>query len=618
MAVVLCFSAALALGARRNMAGALPAAACAAMALMYLFAVFGALEAGVWAVAALAVAALAAALLRCARQGPGACRAALRGLLCPGLFVFIGLCLVVAWWGQRGRPLTEYDEFSHWGRVVKAMCLSGRLGNLSGGVIFPHYPPGTALLQYLAVRLGGGYSEGGLIGAQNVFVFALMAGFLAPAKGARARYAAPLAAGLVLLPLWFYPAIYQSLYVDPVLGLLFGGVLYGWFSAGEKDGFVYLSLALQLFALGLVKDSGAGLGAIALAIILADALRSKSLRRRLPGLAALAGSLFAARYSWKLYLLLTSPALAKSGGLGGFDALAELFAMRAPEYKYQTIVNFVRRFFTAAVAEHLLPLTAFMLLALFALSVAALGRGRPALRVLGWGLLCGAGLYLCTMLYMYAVMFNEYEAVPLHSYERYLGSYLLGMLTAFYLTAARLYAEDGPAGAAVPEKAAKGRGGLPRAWALALGLALFASPAPLADVTLLAPLTAREARGVNAIYTEPARRAEPLLAAGERLAVVTNGDIFVEQALSYHLMPYEFIPQHTGEGGLVLGGGLPLAPEGWLKSLSEQGLGAVYLFSADEAFYGANAPAFADAPQEGEFYLLEEANGELRLVRAGL
>lgn len=65
------------------------------------------------------------------------------------LFIYAGLNYILF-----GMKLHEWDEFSHWGTVVKAMVQTGSLGTSSQAHLsFGSYPPGMALFQYYLQRL---------------------------------------------------------------------------------------------------------------------------------------------------------------------------------------------------------------------------------------------------------------------------------------------------------------------------------------------------------------------------------------------------------------------------------------------------------------------------------
>lgn len=76
-----------------------------------------------------------------------------RNLLLSGIFLLV---LVYFSWLLRGSRLVDYDNFSHWGIVVKDMLINNRMPNFSDSVVrFQAYPLGSSLfIYYVCVALG--------------------------------------------------------------------------------------------------------------------------------------------------------------------------------------------------------------------------------------------------------------------------------------------------------------------------------------------------------------------------------------------------------------------------------------------------------------------------------
>lgn len=76
-----------------------------------------------------------------------------RNMLVFGIFLFV---LVYFSWLLHGSRIVHYDNFSHWGIVVKAMLLDNRMPNFSDSVIsFQAYPLGSSLfIYYICKALG--------------------------------------------------------------------------------------------------------------------------------------------------------------------------------------------------------------------------------------------------------------------------------------------------------------------------------------------------------------------------------------------------------------------------------------------------------------------------------
>ena len=92
----------------------------------------------------------------------------LKNIFSPGLFFFLLGAAYLAYF-LRGLQLEYYDDFSHWGLIVKEMLLTDRLPNFSSKMItFQAYPPGTAVVLYFTGKILGN-TESVMLFGQGLF-----------------------------------------------------------------------------------------------------------------------------------------------------------------------------------------------------------------------------------------------------------------------------------------------------------------------------------------------------------------------------------------------------------------------------------------------------------------
>ena len=97
----------------------------------------------------------------------------IKNILTPGFVFFVGmfifLCIL-----HHGRLITFWDEFSHWGDVVKAMYMINDFStnplSLSSGRT---YLPGVSLFQYFFQVLAGNFNEGYLYVSLQILSFSI-------------------------------------------------------------------------------------------------------------------------------------------------------------------------------------------------------------------------------------------------------------------------------------------------------------------------------------------------------------------------------------------------------------------------------------------------------------
>lgn len=151
-------------------------------------------------------------------------------------------------------PLSHYDDFSHWGLVIREMLKDDRFPNFSNTLIeFQAYPLGSALWVYYVCRLTGG-GEGLFLLAQQV----LRVGFLLPVfAGIRKenRFLVIPALGYVLFALIAGTGI-TNLLVDSLLPSA-AVALFAIFCCPQIDRKPAIALAAPMvFFLLQVKNSG--------------------------------------------------------------------------------------------------------------------------------------------------------------------------------------------------------------------------------------------------------------------------------------------------------------------------------------------------------------------------
>ena len=97
----------------------------------------------------------------------------------PG-FVCWSVMFAVIYIVYSGKILAGWDEFSHWGLVVKNMFIFDRFGNCPESTVsFRDYPPGTALWQYFTAKaFSSRLGENHIYHAMGWLIISLQASFL--------------------------------------------------------------------------------------------------------------------------------------------------------------------------------------------------------------------------------------------------------------------------------------------------------------------------------------------------------------------------------------------------------------------------------------------------------
>jgi hypothetical protein len=374
-------------------------------------------------------------------------------IVTPGFVAFLVLAALF-FISSTGRFMVMWDEFSHWGLVVKNMYYFDALGNYKDATTyFKGYPPATALLEYFFVRLKTPFEEPYLFRAMDLFLVSLVLPVFRLLDWKRWKQGLPIFFIVLILPLIFYPNIYNTVYVDGFLGLLFAYMLFSYFYSNKQDYFTYLNLGATGCILVLTKASGTGLAAIAFLIILFDMLRyqrdeihsfvfthnttlKKNIKwQNLAWLLFPIAVTFFGKCSWSVYLKITHTEPAWNTSNVTFKGIAQLFTKDAPEYRFKTIHNFfsalVNMFYKDGTFK-MSYLLWILILILFILVICALiGKDRREKKrfiAFGIGIIIGFCIYAVSLLILYLFTYAVSEALGLASFSRYMNTYLLGSL----------------------------------------------------------------------------------------------------------------------------------------------------------------------------------------------
>lgn len=177
-------------------------------------------------------------------------------LFTPAFFIFSFLTILI-WYINRGALLTSWDEFSHWGRVVKATYFSNQLSiytNIDLG--FRSYPPALSLFQYFLLSIRGAWNEADLIRSYSILSVILFLPFMRNLKFNSVKDSLSVIVLVILTPLLFFGNFYTSICIDAILALFFGYCLAEVYPYEKGNIFAMVRLCLGLAILPIIKESG--------------------------------------------------------------------------------------------------------------------------------------------------------------------------------------------------------------------------------------------------------------------------------------------------------------------------------------------------------------------------
>ena len=389
----------------------------------------------------------------------------------PGLICWL-IMFVIIYVVYCNKIIAGWDEFSHWGLVVKNMFVFDKFGNYAESTTsFRDYPPGTALWQYFTAKVfSRNLGENHIYHAMGWLIISLQASFLrffsfdtanspfsvrSGAQEGIVRRAGNVArqifshkkmreAFFAMLLIMFVPLLFtqyifiyfNSIYVDIILGILFAYILASGFSEERFDAFFYISVFLSVSVLCLIKAIGVFLAVAALLIIAGYKLteiRQTGLRQSLlpVSLLTLSGitGLLIGKVSWSVYLKLTHTPKAWNTKPLTLSNILALAKGKGQAYQYLTVKNYFKAIFEWPIGIFGTYIGWLTILAVSLIILRRKRRNRENAKKATFylsGCFVFAVIYAIGLLALYMFTFTESDAVSTAAFNRYLSTVFVG------------------------------------------------------------------------------------------------------------------------------------------------------------------------------------------------
>lgn len=349
------------------------------------------------------------------------------------------------------RLLHEYDEFTHWGDVVKAMAWIDDFSTspLSHSY-FQNYVPGMAIFQYLFEKLamifpGGIFVDWRLYFAYHLLTVISLLPFFTVRKWRWFLPAFLLILFTALTPVFFDPESLSSIYVDGFLGLLAGAGFATLFlkkSSGWKMAHILVICALLV----LVKDVGLLFAVtLALAFLISEMPQIRENRKKFLILAGLTVAAVALpKILWEISIRVNHITFMKFRRPIKLDVLFRVITGQQAGYEAEVGAASINRLLTGVVGFHgpieikmIYPVLAAILIAVLMLFLFLWKKQDPEAhrqhRAAVWGALVTFLLYCLGMPLLYMFKLNSDTLV---SFDRYMGIVLTCLIVLIFLLAA--------------------------------------------------------------------------------------------------------------------------------------------------------------------------------------
>lgn len=374
------------------------------------------------------------------------------------------ICQIICWGflllfciiGNKGKCVIESDPFTHWAFSVENIYMFDKLPfHAQSNMNNFRYPPLYSLFQYLCMKIYGNWSESILYFSKDFLLGSIIIGCCSSKRLKNVwDVIFALIIGIGIPELFFNGNVLASIYVDEILGVVFGYTLiciYRMFYKSEK---CIGEIFLAILSLGLIKESGLILGAIliftVILILFTDQINLKirwKVELRHAGICLFA--IVLAYTTWHIYMALNvskvtattvsmNNNIVAAAGVSS-NGIVEYLLGQAPEYKYQIIGIHLQKLFFDGYYKNSFGSMPFVgclliiLLMIYCLTWINKKERNTNYKVI-WTIFISALLYICFLHVAYTFSMTEREALMCASEDRYLGSFLLGsFMLAIYM-----------------------------------------------------------------------------------------------------------------------------------------------------------------------------------------
>ena len=346
------------------------------------------------------------------------------------------------------RGFSVWDEFSHWGLMVKEMLRLDSFYSVDVSNLMVHkdYPPIMQLFELFWVKLSGGYKEAYLECALHTFELSLFIPLIAEKvaekwniiKSVLVSMAVMLSVSLLVV-LFDLHGVFQTIYTDYVMALIVVYLLMTVLINKRITCFEIMELSVGGGFLLLLKQMGLPLYLMVLCFFAVMILVKRKNKIK---------SYLKYDNNWKLLSILVALLLpfvvwfiwgrATSGITKQFDLssinigdFVNVLLGGGEDWQRYTVLKYLNALGQNNLSTSFLPLSYIQGVTLFALLLWAVYRcfnlDKREILALGGIVVIGAVGYAATMLLLYVLSFGSYEGPILASYDRYMDTYMIVM-----------------------------------------------------------------------------------------------------------------------------------------------------------------------------------------------
>lgn len=366
-----------------------------------------------------------------------------------GLIAFLVISVLILVY-DFNRSFSCWDEFSHWGVMIKEMWRLDSLYTVSESTLMVHkdYPPIIQLYELLFIKLAGGFSEERLINSIHLlelalFIPAICEKITKKDKKIQKYFSSISLFFSVIFLILFLDchAVMNSIYTDYLLAILVAYILFSIIN--EKDNlsnFAIFNISISSSFLLLTKQMGLPLYMMCLFLYFSDIIMKKIIkkdkRKNIKKIIVVFISVIIIPISiWKCWdIYVNNAGVARQFELSSIH-LSELYGIATSTggevWQQTAFQNFIKGLTNISLTTSFIKLNYYQLVALGLLLVCLIYfyakkyfYNKQIYSIMAT-LIIGAAGYAFTMLLLYVFSFGSYEGPALASFNRYMPTYVM-------------------------------------------------------------------------------------------------------------------------------------------------------------------------------------------------
>lgn len=350
-------------------------------------------------------------------------------ILTPGVVVYALLYLIFVLF-NKGILFQEFDEFSHWGLIVKNMYECGNFG--IGDIIeYSEYPPFISIFQYFMLIIKRAYSEDTIIIALNILYASFIIPLLRNIKWDKSlKKLVVLIPIILLLPIMFYDNFYITLFMDGFLACMLAYVIYSWINIEEKG--EKASVVLGCIAMALSKSIGIAYVIVAIIIfglnILLTRKKGQDRKDNIKLLLIVIAGVLIFYGAWLIKLNISDANIKWNMGNISISKIKDVLSGNGEYYQKTTIKSYVNELFWGSGTLTSRKMNVINL-AMFLIGFDIISyvffideKSKKTFAIISIAMLIFWGICIFGLLLIFLFIFTPEEAVILACYERYLAA----------------------------------------------------------------------------------------------------------------------------------------------------------------------------------------------------